>query len=280
MKTHLKALRHGLFNLIEGDMISSVAAYTGEWSDVEVALFQILLNADANVVEVGSNIGLHAVPLAKAVPQGKLICFEPQRVIFQQLCCNLALNNITNAYAYQAGVGGENGIIRIESGDYSEEWNYGCFSLDKGFSTEQAFQGRIRHEEVEVVALDSFKPVQQLNRLDLLKIDAEGYDIPVLQGARETIARFRPAIFIEIQTETFADTLSAVHDLGYQAYWFLNNRWQPDNFYGAPEKNFGADGNLICFPKEAEIPIGGLLEAVEIDQLERGEVQLVVKLYN
>ena len=55
------------------------------------------------MVEVGANIGMHAVPIAKAIASGRLICFEPQRVIFQQLCCNLSLNNLTNVEPIFAG---------------------------------------------------------------------------------------------------------------------------------------------------------------------------------
>ena len=105
MRTYLQTLRHGLFNLIHGDMISHIASRYGEWADAEVAMFQRLLRGGDNVVEVGANIGMHAVPIAKAIASGRLICFEPQRVIFQQLCCNLSLNNLTNVEPIFAGGG-------------------------------------------------------------------------------------------------------------------------------------------------------------------------------
>lgn len=60
----------GTFNLIEGDFISQYAALYGEWSDVEVQFFLENLNSSSNVIEVGSNIGMHAVPIAKKISGG------------------------------------------------------------------------------------------------------------------------------------------------------------------------------------------------------------------
>jgi len=131
MQTYLKELRWGKFNLIEGDLISQTASRFGEWCEVEVRVFQSLVEANSNIIEVGSNIGLHSVPLAKFIPQGKLFCFEPQRIIFQQLCCNLALNNLINVYPYQLGVSDNNGTIEIQSTNYDTVWNYGNFSINE-----------------------------------------------------------------------------------------------------------------------------------------------------
>ncbi|QIW15057.1 hypothetical protein A4G20_01070 [Pasteurellaceae bacterium RH1A] len=248
METYLKDLRWGRFNLIKGDMISNIACAYGEWSDVEVEVFQQILSAEANVVEVGSNIGMHAVPLAKFVSKGKLICFEPQRIIFQQLCCNLALNNLTNVETYRMGVGDKRESILIEDCDYSQSWNYGSFSLDKGFSTESNFGQGVSKQALEVVNLDDFAPVQNLERLDLLKVDAEGFDIKVLEGARQTIERFKPMIFIEIQANSYAHIWEKMTAIGYKCYWVVSERYQKDNFYQAQRiaGEYGVDANFLC----------------------------------
>ncbi|AVJ02949.1 TPA: hypothetical protein ACPP6X_000913 [Haemophilus influenzae] len=70
MKTSIYQLKWGTFNLIEGDFISQYAALYGEWSDVEVQFFLENLNSSSNVIEVGSNIGMHAVPIAKTISGG------------------------------------------------------------------------------------------------------------------------------------------------------------------------------------------------------------------
>lgn len=77
MRTSLHMLKRGMFNLIEGDFISRYAQAYGEWSDLEVRFLLNNLRADSNVVEIGSNIGMHAIPIARHIELGKLFCFEP-----------------------------------------------------------------------------------------------------------------------------------------------------------------------------------------------------------
>lgn len=196
---------------------------------MEVRVFQSLVEANSNIIEVGSNIGLHSVPLAKFIPQGKLFCFEPQRIIFQQLCCNLALNNLINVYPYQLGVSDNNGRIEIQSTNYDTVWNYGNFSINDGFSNEFDFQGEISIEQVDIISLDNFAPIQQLEQLALLKIDAEGVDVQVLKGASKTIERLQPVIFIEVNIaypESNEAIIAYLHKLNYQLYWLASHRQQ------------------------------------------------------
>lgn len=282
MQTYLKDLRWGRFNLIEGDMISSIASHYGEWSETEVSVFRHLIDENSNIIEVGSNIGMHAVPLAKTAHRGKLLCFEPQRIIFQQLCCNLALNNLTNVETYRLGVSDEKGECFIESSNYDEAWNYGSFSLNKGFSTEFAFKGEVYKEKIEIVSLDDFPPVQALPSLDLLKIDAEGLDLNVLKGAAETIGRLQPAIFVEIQTHDMVEICDYLKSLDYIPYWVVSERFQKTNYYQAARLEHGYDCNFLALPKQlANKPtklssIISVLQAVEsVEDLAKGNVKLL-----
>src|SRR3982074_3834241 len=73
MKTFLKECRWGRFLLLRGDMVSVYSDFSGEWSQLEVKLFRTLLAPESNVVEIGGNLGLHSVPLAKFANKGKVI---------------------------------------------------------------------------------------------------------------------------------------------------------------------------------------------------------------
>lgn len=247
MRTQIHTLKWGDFNLIEGDFISAYARTYGEWSEVEVQFFRQILSPNSNVIEVGANIGMHAVPIAKTVHQGKLFCFEPQRIIFQLLCSNLALNQLTNVYAYQQGVSDEASRIEIASSDYETAWNYGSFSLDKGFNTEGYFQGEIQQESVQVIRLDEHPEVHKLTELRLLKIDAEGFDLNVLKGASQTIEAHKPVIFIEAHRHQSQMLIRYLNGIGYQCFWFVSDRYQPNNHFGQPKTLSGLDYNLACF---------------------------------
>ena len=72
----------------------------GEYSEGEIDLFGQIVQPGQVVVEVGANIGAHTVFLAhRSGPAARVLAFEPQRIVFQTLCANLALNSITNVDA-------------------------------------------------------------------------------------------------------------------------------------------------------------------------------------
>jgi FkbM family methyltransferase len=275
MKTFLKDCRWGRFLLLRGDMISIFADLYGEWSELELRLFRTFLTPDSNVVEVGANLGLHSVPLAKFASRGRTICFEPQRIVFQLLCANIALNDLTNVFAYQMAVSDEERELTIQSSDYETPWNYGSFSLAQGMSTEGSYPGLVFSENVAAIRLDAFRPVTELPSIALLKIDAEHHELAVLEGAAEQVARHRPVIFLENNNEQHGDALIRhVENLGYRPYWFCDERHQPDNFNRVGIKVPGFDVNMICFPEERE-PCSGLMPATTFSELKDGKVPLV-----
>jgi len=99
-----KPCRHGaMVSNPKDSYVGRSLDFCGEFSNGEVLLFEQVLRPGEIVVEVGSNVGAHTVPLAKAVgPTGRVFAFEPQRVLFQTICANLALNSITNVVATNA----------------------------------------------------------------------------------------------------------------------------------------------------------------------------------
>jgi FkbM family methyltransferase len=278
MKTFLKDCRWGQFLLLRGDMISVYSDLYGEWSEMEVRLFNKLLTPQSNVVEVGANLGLHSVPLAKIANKGKVICFEAQRVIFQILCANIAINDLINVFTYNVAVSDTEREITIQSSDYETPWNYGSFSIEKGMSTEGAFKGAVSSERVMVIKLDTFRPATELQSIDLLKIDAEQHETAVLNGAEKLVARHRPVIFVENNNAENGDKLiQCVKTLGYIPYWFCSARWQPDNVNRVAINIPGADANIVCFPNERE-PLAELTPANNFSDLINGKVPLVTRV--
>jgi len=166
MKTFLKQCRWGPFLLIEGDYISSYVDRLGHWSAIEVDLYRLLLPPETGVcIEVGANIGMHTVPLAQLCSRGEVICYEPQRPIYHVMCANVALNNCLNVCTRRAAVGAGAGRIEIQSSDYETPWNYGSFSISRGFDEEVTFGGVVTSEMVDIVALDQDPALDHLTAL-------------------------------------------------------------------------------------------------------------------
>ena len=274
MRTYLKRCRWGEFLLIQGDMISEYVNLYGEWSEGEVEVFRRLLPEDGVVIEVGSNIGMHAVPLSQFCARGRVFCYEPQRVIFQILCANLALNNLTNVVAQPCAVGDKNTFIEIEGGDYDRPWNYGAFSVDSGFNAESRFTGDIRKEQARLLRLDDDPLLQNIQRLDFLKIDAEGYECDVMNGAKRLIKKFQPMIFAEVtSSNNFDHVWNEMLRRGYRCYWVCSQRARKNNFNQAQWLMPGQDTNLLGAPQDRPQP-GGLVEVKGAADLQQKKVPL------
>ena len=270
MKTFLKQCRWGQFLLIEGDMISRYVDKLGHWSAIEVDLFRLLLPHEVGVcIEVGANIGMHTVPLAQLCSRGEVICYEPQRPIYHVMCANVALNNCLNVCTRRAAVGAGIGRIEIQSSDYEAPWNYGSFSISKGFNQEGTYGGEIKSEMVDIVSLDQDPALAHLTRVDLLKIDAEGHEVDVIRGAEQLIARHRPAIFVEPGSPENTDLLrDLMAGHGYSGFWFVGSRCGPDDIFYPELGSNQYDVNLVFRP--SEMPPLNLPKLVSSEDLPKG----------
>ncbi|MHB1291141.1 MAG: FkbM family methyltransferase [Sulfuricella sp.] len=233
----LKFCRHGLmlFNRHDRYVGRALDLY-GEFSEGEVALFQRLLSPGDIALDVGANLGAHTVPMARLVGRrGRIYAFEPQRMMFQTLCANLALNDLINVEARQAGLGAEVGVARVADLSPWLMENFGGVSL-----------GEVP-TEVPVETVDSLG----LERCRLIKIDVEGMEREVLLGARGTLARLKPFLYVECdRREKSADLIRLLMEQGYRLWWHLPPLYNPENFAGNKENVFAGlvSGNLLCAP--------------------------------
>ena len=127
----LAICRHGpmLYNRNDQYVGASIRKY-GEFSPGESWIFRTVLAPGAVVVEVGANIGAHTVELSRLVaPGGVVHAFEPQRIVFQTMCANLALNGCVNVFAHQAAVGAVAGEILVPFLPPRRPNNFGGLSL-------------------------------------------------------------------------------------------------------------------------------------------------------
>jgi FkbM family methyltransferase len=220
----------------------------GEFSVGEQEIFRQIVLPGSIVVEVGANIGAHTVELSRLVGlEGEVYAFEPQRIVFQTLCANLALNQCANVFARQAALGHEKGVILVPALDPAMRSNFG------GVSLMNVSVG----EPVEVLALDDL----DLPACHVLKVDVEGMEVEVLRGAQRTLDQYRPIMYLENDREDRSqELLGLTMDLGYAVYWHLPRLYNPANFFGAAEDIFPniASINILCVPSEAAPEISGL----------------------
>lgn len=249
--TRLARCRHGLMLYFARDRFigRSLEEY-GEYTEEEIELFAQVVVPGMTVVEAGTNIGTHTLPLARMVGEaGRVVAFEPQRRVFQVLCANLALNGIGCVEAHWAALGEAAGEAAVPALFASAAGNVGGMAI-----------GEEGGEEVV--------PVRTVDGLGLaacgfMKVDVEGMEAAVLRGARATIARHRPVLYVENDRPAQSPGLIALLlELGYRCYWHVAMYVRVPNFRGRTDDVFGnmAAFNLVCLPRERAAVLTGFRE--------------------
>jgi FkbM family methyltransferase len=236
----VRACRHGAmaYPITDAHVGRSLDTY-GEWAESELQLLGALIKPGDVVLDVGANVGTHAVYFAQKVgPTGAVFAFEPQRVMHQLLCTNATLNGVTWLRALNAAVGATPGALVVPDIDYTAPGNFGGLRLgawEKG-------------ETVPVFTLDALG----LETCALLKIDVEGMEGAVLDGARTLLTTTRPVVFFEHNAVGGApEVIERLLRHEYACFWHFSPFFRPDNFAGVKEDLFGGllDANVIAVPR-------------------------------
>ena len=187
--------------------------------DVSNLLSKLLIPGNI-VIDVGANVGIHTVLMAKKVTEsGKVFAFEPHPEIADRLENNLNLNN----YKFVK-------IIEKALSDKESKSNFYIYpkdNINKGISSLYKNHLEINHRKIniDVTTLDNFVKKNNVKKIDLIKIDTEGNDLKVLKGSEETIKKFSPHIIFEFEKNlwalaesTFSDIYDFLKEKNYKMY--------------------------------------------------------------
>ena len=168
------------------------------WEPNTIALLKRHISPGDTVIEVGANVGAHTLLLARLVgPRGTVYAFEPTDYAQTKLRTNMDLNPDLKARI----------VIRSELVTN----HAGQTPARRIKSSFPVRSSAIRDELVQApaIALDS----QSFAKVDFLKIDVDGYDYKVLEGATELIKRFRPFVLIELCESALSAQGDSVRDI-------------------------------------------------------------------
>ena len=211
MITEIFTNEDGTFIIFPNDAIAQHIKKGQKWEDHFSKVVSEFIKPGDTVLDCGANFGYNSVVMGKKLQnQGLLVAFEPQRLVHQQLNGNLILNNIFNSITYNAALGDTNSIVTMKHVDYNLPWvNIGDTSVGEG------------GEEVQLYKLDDLG----LEAANFIKLDVQGYELFVLQGAENLLKTYQPNLFIELeahQLEKFNITtdqiLEYLKNLGYSIY--------------------------------------------------------------
>jgi FkbM family methyltransferase len=181
------------------------------------------------VFDIGANIGAHTLGLSQSVgPSGRVFAFEPTDFAFEKLKRNLSLNPELEArvQAWQ--------ILLAATGDAQAQAQiYASWPLEKDDSVHPKHRGRL--ETTKNASLDTIDHIVQresIDRLNLIKIDVDGHELPVLQGGLETLKTFGPTLVMEMSPYVHAEeqnSFDALVALLREAGYSLRDagNWEP-----------------------------------------------------
>lgn len=149
-----------------------------------------LVKSDFIVWDVGANIGYLTLNFARVCPQGCVYAFEPDSVSFDRLRQNINQNTFSNISITQQALGARREVVTLYKLYHN---NPGANRIllsgkQRGYAT----------EKVEVTTGDILMVQLNSHRLDVLKIDVEGFELFVLKGAQGLVQKFRPILFVEL----------------------------------------------------------------------------------
>ncbi|MHB1095830.1 MAG: FkbM family methyltransferase [Gemmatimonadaceae bacterium] len=183
------------------------AIFLGVWDDVLREAVVSRLDRASVVLDVGASVGAWTVPLARwLAPEGRLYAFEPVPANRTRLERTVEDNRLTNVVVSPLALGDGRGQVDM--------WlRSSVTGAETGTAAIVTAGGG--HLTVDMQPLDEWADNASLHRLDFIKLDVEGAELMVLEGAHRMVARFRPLILAE-----------------FESYWMSTHGWAADDVRG------------------------------------------------
>ena len=204
LTTHGKVVQ---LELPEGDHISNVFAKNKDWYEKAMLEDIRARNLGGEAIDVGACFGTHSLYFA-AVCGLSVLAIEPRSDNFEVLLRNIELNRPINIRVLNAAVGSHEGFVTL-----AQE-----LAGNRGSTT-----ATVAATGVPMLTIDSLTT----SAVGLIKIDVEGMELDVLNGAEETIKKYRPMIYVEAP-HTYAQVTKFMRGNNYREV----GKWNATPTYG------------------------------------------------
>ena len=213
--------------------IARTILHRGQYEPIETAIMLRYLNPGMTMIDIGANIGHYAMVAARVIgAAGKVVAFEPEPENYAALAANLKLNELVRTTAENLALGAAPGALTL----YRDDANRGGHSLAAA-NVQRAGAGT----QVRVTTLDAYAAEKlKGRRIGFIKIDVQGAEAQVIQGAAGVLARDKPTILMEFWPHGIrgmgGDPMALVGDLlglGYALQ--VIERDAPENLRALPD---------------------------------------------
>lgn len=203
--------------------VGMMLSATGDWEPELRALVEMLIRqawppgSPLDIVDGGANLGVHALSWARlAGYRTRVFAVEAQRLVYQQLNANLALNSVANVWTYHRVLSDrKDEVMALRCPDPTRPANFGAFEVLPPVSNSN-FDGQhfLPAEPVASLMIDDLP----LADCALIKLDLEGMEAQALRGAIKTLERTRPLVLFERHKTDFESIRSLLRALGYSLW--------------------------------------------------------------
>jgi FkbM family methyltransferase len=148
------------------------------------------------IIDVGANIGSMTLPFATQVSEGRVFAIEPTDYALKKLRRNIELNGILASRIEIIPA-----FVSSKEALHSELTAYASWKLDgRVVNAHPVHMGQIKESSAPQTTIDAIVDRFKLPMLHLVKIDTDGHELEVLEGARDTLQRHKPVVIFELST--------------------------------------------------------------------------------
>ncbi|MFD2369932.1 FkbM family methyltransferase [Brevibacillus sp. GCM10020057] len=158
-----------------------------------------VVKPDAICLDIGANIGTISLALSYLADRGKVYAFEPSAVNYPYLVKNLAENHITNVEPLQLGVYNRTGNIHFHENARGGGWSY---------IPQDNKAAAASNQRINCVRLDDWMIDNSIPRVDFIKLDVEGSEYSVLEGAENTLRTWDPDLVVEFNLDSLRNNFN------------------------------------------------------------------------
>lgn len=191
----------------KGDYIFETIEQGGNFYEAEtLETWACALENDTVILDIGANLGNHSLFWAQRMPGARLYAFEPYQENFDCLVKNITNNQLSERIqAVNLGVSERSGFAEVKEYDIH---NLGA--------TTYGLVETPGPQSVKMISVDDFVEQNAIHSIGFVKIDTEGFELPVLKGMTETIRKHSPTLWVEVSYDSHLEVQQLLEECGYR----------------------------------------------------------------
>jgi len=206
----------------------------------ETMLWKNILKEGQTIFDIGANIGYYSLLASKRIGDGRIYAFEPVKQTFERLTKNVKINNFKNIKVNNLAVSNEEGTVDIY---VANSKNTGTSSI----TNHMHFNGD--KQTVKSLTIDHFVKSNNIEAMDIVKIDVEGAEMMVIEGMEKSLRKFNPIVMIELIDERLKAAGSSIKE-AYDFFEKLDYKsYQLDRRLEMRSSEKYLEGSLVIFKK-------------------------------